>query len=251
MCTLAIYHRKFSGIPVVVAANRDEFLSRPTRDPHHLSESPWIFGGKDEVAGGSWLTLSESGLVVGVLNRRVNLPADEARQSRGHLCLELARLGNAAAAADFLRSVPPAQHNPFNILVADESELFVAQNRASRTEVVALEPGLHVLTNLDVNDHECSRISHSWKFFAQAGDGFLEHGDPARLRDDLREVLSDHLTAVDDRQPTDQLCIHTEGYGTRSSSMIFVADGGRAEFHHAAGPPCRTEYASLELGAAI
>ena len=95
MCTLAIYHRLFPGLPIVVAANRDEFLARPTRDPYLLSSSPRIFGGQDEVAGGSWLTLSGNGLVVGVLNRRVALPADETRASRGHLCLELARLPNA------------------------------------------------------------------------------------------------------------------------------------------------------------
>ncbi len=247
MCTLAIYHRLFPGLPVVVAANRDEFLARPTRDPFLISTEPGIFGGQDEVAGGSWLTLSDSGLVVGVLNRRVALPADDLRASRGQLCLELARLSDAATAAAYLRSVPPAKHNPFNILVADESHAFVAQNRASGTEVVALDPGLHVLTNLDVNDHECSRISHSWEFFTQAGDDFLDHGDRGRLRRDLRAVLSDHLTAVDDRQPTDQLCIHTEGYGTRSSSMIFLEAGGAPEFHHAPGPPCRTDYESLTV----
>ena len=248
MCTLAIYHRLFPGLPVVVAANRDEFFARPTRDPYLLSSSPDVFGGQDEVAGGSWLTLSASGLVVGVLNRRVTRPPDETRASRGHLCLDLARLADAATAAEFLRMVPAEQHDPFNILVADGNRAFVAQNRSSGTEVVELEPGLHVLTNLDLNDHECSRISHSWKFFSAAGDAFLTHEDRSRLRNDLREVLSDHLTAVDDRQPTDQLCIHTEGYGTRSSTMVFVDEKNAAEFHHAAGPPCLTEYEHLVVG---
>jgi uncharacterized protein with NRDE domain len=248
MCTLAIYHRLFPGLPVVVAANRDEFLARPTRDPYLLVDSPRVFGGQDEVAGGSWLTLSESGLVVGVLNRRVTLPAGGARESRGHLCLDLARLPDAATAAEFLKRVPADQHNPFNILVADSRKAFVAQNRSTSTHVVELDPGLHVLTNLDVNDHECSRISHSWKFFSEAGESFLEHGDQEHLRADLRAVLSDHLTAVDDRQPTDQLCIHTEGYGTRSSSMVVLDDAGGAAFHHAAGPPCRTEYERLFVG---
>ena len=245
MCTLAIYHRLFRDLPVVVAANRDEFLARPTLDPHILAESPRVFGGQDQVAGGSWLTLSESGLVVGVLNRRVEHPSDEARESRGQLCLDLAKLADASVAAEFLRGVSPEQHNPFNILVADGRNAYVAQNRAASTEVLELAPGLHVLTNLDVNDHECSRISHSWKFFSRAGDSFLEHNDRARLRSDLREVLSDHLTAVDDRQPTDQLCIHTEGYGTRSSTMVMLDDAGVAEFHHAAGPPCRHDYKPL------
>ena len=245
MCTLAVYYRMFPGLPVCLAANRDEFYARPTRHPALISRAPHIFGGQDEVAGGSWLTLSENGLIIGVLNRRTKPGTPQDRTSRGQLCLDLARLGSATAAAAYIAELPTATHNPFNILIADAENAFVAQNRAAGMSVVAIDPGLHVLTNLDLNDHECPRISHSWAYFAAAGEAFQAQQDPAEFRRRLQTVLSDHVTAVDDRQPTDQICIHTPGYGTRSSSMIFLHEGSGPEFYHASGAPCETNYEKL------
>jgi uncharacterized protein with NRDE domain len=247
VCTLAIYHRHLPGLPVLVAANRDEFLARPTRSPMVLETSPRITGGRDEVAGGSWLTLSEQGLIVGVLNRRTPRAAEPERRSRGELCLELARCPDAAAAAKLLAATPTERHNPFNILVADRARAFVAQNRRQGMVVEELEPGLHVLTNLDLDDHECSRISHSWQHFEASGESFRRTPDRSALLSSLRRVLADHRTAVDDRQPTDQLCIHTPAYGTRSSSMILLDDNGTQKYFHAAGAPCRTPFRRVAL----
>lgn len=251
MCTLAIFQQVLPGLPVLVAANRDEYLARPTMDPMLLEKGPEIVGGRDEVAGGSWLTLSETGLIVGVLNRRTDLPADSERSSRGELCLELARCSDAGSAATLLSSTPPGKHNPFNILVADSAQAFVAQNRAAGTAVEELSAGLHLLTNLDVDDHTCPRISHSTQHFAEAGAAFLEDRDRGSLLVTLREVLSDHRLALDDRQPTDQLCIHSPAYGTRSSSILHIDDSGRPGFLHAAGPPCETDYERVPLGPAF
>ena len=70
MCTLAIYFQVTTDCPVVIAANRDEFLERPAVDPTTLLEHPHVVGGKDLRAGGTWLGISEHGIVAGLLNRR-------------------------------------------------------------------------------------------------------------------------------------------------------------------------------------
>jgi len=55
MCTLAIYFRVTGDCPVVIAANRDEFLERPAVDPVTLLEDPHVVGGKDlKPAGPGW-----------------------------------------------------------------------------------------------------------------------------------------------------------------------------------------------------
>ena len=51
VCTLAVYVRAFPEFPVIVAANRDEFFSRPTSPPLLLDSESGIFGGRDDVAG--------------------------------------------------------------------------------------------------------------------------------------------------------------------------------------------------------
>ena len=143
MCTLALFRDVLREWPLVVAANRDEFLARPTRAPELLREGPRVVGGRDLVAGGSWLTLSEQGLVVGVLNRRTEVPPDPRRESRGLLCLELAARPTAESAAELLAEVRPGRFNPFNILVADRHSAWVAQNFDRETTVQPLGPGRH------------------------------------------------------------------------------------------------------------
>ena len=119
MCTLAIYVRTFREFPLVVAANRDEFLSRPTSPPLLLDAAATMFGGRDEVAGGTWLGVNRSGVVGALLNRRTDGPPDPRRRSRGQLCLAMLRSESADAAGAVLRRERPDDYNPFNLLVAD------------------------------------------------------------------------------------------------------------------------------------
>lgn len=247
MCTLAVFTRTLPGLPLVVAANRDEFYARPAEGPTLLAEEPLVVGGRDMVAGGSWLAVSEQEVVVGVLNRRTGDPPDPTRGSRGTLCVELAKSGSVAAAADLLRRLPPADHNPFNILVADRRHAVVAQNRPGGTVVQDLPAGAHLLTNLDLNDATCPRISRSARHFQALAEAYADSHDRSALVGGLHAVLADHRTALDDRSPTDQLCIHTEVFGTRSSSILLAAAGGRFDYLHAAGPPCRGAYRRVAL----
>lgn len=251
MCTLAVYTRSLPGLPLVVAANRDEFYGRPATGPTVLAQEPWVVGGRDLVAGGSWLCATEDGLVVGVLNRRTAEPPDATRRSRGALCIELTQARSARRAAEMLADVPPQEHNPFNILVADQNDAFVAQNRAEGTVVEQLAPGTHLLTNLNLNDATCQRISRSSRRFSDVGGRFIARGDRSELVTGLRTVLADHLTALDDRQPTDQLCIHTPLYGTRSSTLVLLAEDGDMALLHAPGPPCRRPHRRVALPWAI
>src|SRR5439155_546345 len=90
----------FPSWPLVVAANRDEYLARPAAPPTLLRETPpRAFGGRDLTAGGTWLGVSEVGLVAGMLNRRSTVPPDPACRSRGQLCLDLLGCATAAEAA--------------------------------------------------------------------------------------------------------------------------------------------------------
>src|SRR5579863_7795317 len=154
MCTLAIYFRVASDCPVVIAANRDEFLERPAIDPVTLLEDPHIVGGKDLKAGGTWLGISGNGIVAGLLNRRADNGGNPDARSRGLLCLAALRRRTAAEAAEFAGRERGSDYNPFNLLMASRTEAFVAYNRGASIEVIALKPGLHLLTNLDVNDFE-------------------------------------------------------------------------------------------------
>ena len=83
--------------PLLVGANRDEHLDRPAVAMTVLRESdPRILGGRDELAGGTWLAVNAHGLVAGLTNRPLPGGPDKSKRSRGELPLVLAahrRLG--------------------------------------------------------------------------------------------------------------------------------------------------------------
>jgi len=246
MCTLAIYFRATGHCPVVIAANRDEFLERPAGDPTTLLEAPHIVGGKDLRAGGTWLGISQHGIVAGLLNRRAEDGGNPDARSRGLLCLDALRRRTAAEAAEFAARERGSDYNPFNLLIVSRSEAFVAYNRDASIEVVEIKPGLHLLSNLDVNDFECPKISASYGKFAELGQREDFQRDPIEQRAALGALLADHNTQLDARSGRpNALCLHLENYGTRSSSLIFMRSDTAAVAHYfAPGPPCRTAYAS-------
>jgi uncharacterized protein with NRDE domain len=249
VCTLAVYHCAFPEWPLVVAANRDEFLARPATGPTLLRETPpRAFGGRDLVAGGTWLGVAEQGMVAGLLNRRSPAPPDPARRSRGQLCLDALACADAATAARSAGSGPAGRYNAFNLLAGDRRAAFVvSQPTDEAPRVLQLEQGLHVLTNLDVNDPRCPRIAASQRAFAAAGDAFARDGDVDAFVVRLRAVLGDHTTPLDPRGPG-SLCVHGDGYGTRSSTVILVGAGeSLLHYFHADGPPCRTALAAIAL----
>ncbi len=248
VCTLAVFVGCFHDHPLVVAANRDEALARPSLPPEALrADVPRAFGGRDLTAGGTWLGINEAGLVAGILNRQVRLPRDLTCRSRGQLCLDLLAYRSVDEAAARVADEPAGRYNPFNLLLADATGAFVVSQPAGEApRVERLERGLHLLTNIDVDDPRCPRIGASHAGFTAAGSAFAADGDVDGLVGRLAERLADHTTALDPRGPG-ALCVHGDGYGTRSSTIIVRDVAGRTRWYHADGPPCRTPIGPVVL----
>ena len=247
MCTLAIYFQCFPDYPVVVAANRDEYLARPATPPAVLAEQPLIVGGKDLRAAGTWLGLSEHGMIAGLLNRRNgDAENDPNLRSRGLLCLDVLRHESATAAVRFVESQRGGDYNPFNLLIAAREQAFVAYNRFSKITIVRLTPGFHLLTNIDIDDFECPRIIRSHGRFAALTKQADFVDDPVAHRGELGRLLADHSTQLDPRSGRpNSLCMHLGDYGTRSSSLIFMGrEADHLEHFFACAAPCSAAYES-------
>ena len=124
--------------------------------------------------------------------------------------------------------------------------MLVATPDESAVRITHLPPGVHLLTNLDLNDPTCPRIAKSSKPVAALP--LPRDGDAAVLIEPLRRLLADHDTALDPRAAViDTLCVHKPGYGTRSASIVALDAAGRPRWWHAGGPPCRTAFQELAL----
>lgn len=253
MCTLVLYFHVFPDYPIVVAANRDEVLARPSATPMQLWPSPWIYGGQDLLAGGTWLGVNEHGVAVGILNRQSLVPADSQCRSRGHLCLDALKYDSATTALHALLRQEDHSYNPFNLVMADHSSAYVLHNQNGSKgpfTVVSLEPGFHIVTNRDPNDHACSRISHFTPQFTEISQSIsLQQTSLSDLFTSLRHQMATHAAPTNEAR--DGLCIHLDGYGTCSSTLLaYSRQERRYTYHFASGPPCLALYKEVSLPSA-
>ena len=249
MCTLALYFRVFEDYPLLVAANRDEHFDRPSAPPGLIFAKPKIIAGKDLRVGGTWLGVNEHGLIVGILNRRVNLIGGEplppsVARSRGLLCLDLLKLESAAAGWEFIIA-HTSLYNPFTVVIADKADAFVAYNNDG-PQIIAtrLEPGLQVFSSAAELDLSSAKADHAHERFALLKNRPLRNvSQPSAWLPELKDVLADHTLRDGSDDPGDAICVHRESSGTVSSSVI-VYDQARSRFEtfFCSGPPCQNQF---------
>lgn len=185
MCTLIVLHRCVPDRPLVVAANRDEFLDRPAEGPAlRSSRTGPIVAPLDLEAGGTWVGVSARGVFAGLTNLR---PASDegsgsndrlgARssvesvesvasvelveraqaqrdrrveselRSRGEVVMMALEAESAADAVRTLSKLKEGTYNPFQLLIADGHEAWLVVYRESG-RVIELEPGPHIVGNV-------------------------------------------------------------------------------------------------------
>jgi Transport and Golgi organisation 2 len=130
------------GAPVLLAGIRDEFTGRAWEPPaRHWPEYPGVIGGRDLVAGGTWLAVAPAARRVStVLNGRGRAAPADRRRSRGVLPLH-------AAAEGKLVPGDLAAFDPFLLISAEpDGAVLWAWDGEQLTER-ELGPGLHLVVN--------------------------------------------------------------------------------------------------------
>ena len=129
MCLLFVSYRSTPGHRLVVAANRDEFLDRPTAALNYLDAEQMILAGQDLEGGGTWLGITRNGKFGAITNYRE--PAHQLLNapSRGEILLNYFR-GNSGAGG-FLEklTLTADQYNGFNLVLSDGGGLYYSQYR--------------------------------------------------------------------------------------------------------------------------
>ena len=254
MCLLIFAWQVEPSYSLIVAANRDERLDRPAVSFCVLRESgPRMLGGRDELAGGTWLAVNEHGVVAGLTNCPAPGGRDPAKRSRGELPLLLAEHCSAdAAVTDVVRRVRPGDYNPAWLLVGDRNSLYYVEVTAGDTPLVRrLRPGIHVLENapLGIETPKVTRVSSLIAAASALGRS---------LWSCLPSVLADHtVLSTSDEWPQDPTtvrssatlasCVHASDYGTRSATLVRVslAPEDRPKMLVADGPPCTAPFVDV------
>ena len=244
VCLLIALFGVVPDVPLLIAANRDEMYQRPA-DPITVlhATQPRILGGRDELAGGTWLAVNEHGVVAGLTNQPTGA-RDPAKRSRGELPLAFAAYPDArTAVTEVCARLDPAAYNPCWMLVGDRHALFsVEVSGGHRAAVEELPPGRYVLENAPLWQPSAKQQRVAGLVAALDEAGRVEAG--------LAAVLRDHQPATGPEpggpggwaRPAElsAACVHTERYGTRSAMIVSVGQAGEPRVSVAAGPPCVT-----------
>jgi hypothetical protein len=130
------------GAPVLLAGVRDELVDRAWQPPgQYWPEYPGLVGGRDLLAGGTWLAVAPAARRVAcVLNGRGQRAPAGSRRSRGVLPLQVAASGKLGPAGleDF---------DPFHLLSAEPGMAVLWSWDGERFTERELTAGLHVVVN--------------------------------------------------------------------------------------------------------
>ncbi|MDY0309828.1 MAG: NRDE family protein [Castellaniella sp.] len=233
--------------PLLIAANRDEFHTRPTQAAGPWPLAPHLIAGRDLLGGGTWMGMTEDGRYALLTNyREPGRPAPPGAPSRGLLVRDFllsqddpaAWIASIAARADDWAG--------FNLIVGDTHQAWYLGNRDPARTPRRLEPGRYVLSNhlLDTPWPKAARL--------RAALDALPPPAWAATPEIVLERLRDTTPAADARLPATGLSLERErllsspfiispDYGTRCSTVLTRAANGRFLFceqgYDAAGRP--------------
>lgn len=228
MCILLVAYRTHPDYDLIVAANRDEFYSRPSAAAAYWDDHPTLLAGRDLEAGGTWLGVNAQGHFAAVTNLRGGGPP-VAGYSRGYLVRDF--LLHADSTSDFIAALAPraSRYAGCNLMLSDRERLWWWSNHGNRE----LPPGVYGVSNTPL-DQEWPKVERLKAAFAP-----LSHLHGEALTDALLSLLRDAPQTRGPAAPSalelarleETIFVHTHSYGTRCTSVVLRSSReGRIDF---------------------
>ncbi len=236
MCTVMVRFAPGGPWPLLVAAVRDEFLDRPWDPPGgYWPEYPSVQGGRDRLAGGTWMAVDRGRSAVAALLNGVRLgPAADGtpRPTRGTLPLAALRRAEPIDPAEVWR------YDGFHLLRADTERVEVWSWDGRGYVHEQLAPGDHIIVNLGPDRTADPLVPHFRPLLAAVGDADPRPGVPTEVAwgDWIELLRGDGLDPSDLRA---LLVAHDVGglrYGSGSATLVGLASDGAVRYDFTATP---------------
>ncbi len=208
MCLVLLACATVPGYPLVLAANRDEDHQRPAQALDWWADAPAIAGGRDGLAGGTWLAVRRDGWFGLVVNAPERAAPPQA-PSRGRLVTQMLQASRPRVALDDIAASAWA-YAGFHLLAGCTGAVFYLTNTDTHGPRT-LASGIHTVSNagLDTDDPRSRRAR------SNVADGAWF--DPTALAAHLADTHSVGSGSGDDRP----LFLVGERFGTRSTTLVW------------------------------
>ncbi|CAD5173749.1 uncharacterized protein LOC135609879 [Musa acuminata AAA Group] len=247
MCIAAWIWQAHPLYPLVLLFNRDEYHDRPTKPVAWWGEGHRkILGGRDVLAGGTWLGCTKDGRLAFLTNvlEPDHLPC---ARTRGDLPVRF--LQSWKSPLEFAEELvmEARDYNGFNLILADiPSKLMVYISNRPKEEPISIQvvsPGLHVLSNAKLNTpwYKAQRLAMRFRDLLVKYD---EEEIPEKEM--VVKLMSDTARADRDRLPNTgcdteyefklssifvQFETKQRQFGTRSTTALSVKTDGNVRFY--------------------
>jgi hypothetical protein len=235
MCLLGLAIHQIPGYPILLLANREEAYSRPTALPqvfHRVGNRPAWLGGRDLLAGGTWLGINEFGLIAAVTNLPQTRPPANPR-SRGLLCTQL--LGSQSAKdglATALAELESRNYAGCHLVVADREFAYCIE-AGDEIRLRRLDDGVHVITNSAMSGTGDRRSIRVYKEFA--GVSVQNAADWI--------VRAEFISRLTGSESEPAVCVVGADRGTVSAAVVALGSAhSDSRFLFAPGPPHVTPF---------
>ena len=235
MCLVIFAHQMHPNIPLVVAANRDEFHARPTAAAHFWPQYPSLLAGQDLQGGGTWMGLTRNRRFAAITNFRDPGTTAAAPRSRGELPVNF--LAGAESPGEYLRRIAEKadRYAGFNLLIGDAHSLWYFTNslRADQHQPRPLQPGIYGLSNARL-DTPWPKVERGKRMLAAALDTTVGHEALAAVVSERSQAPSEALQQQGLTGEMDPLLssqfITNKSYGTRTTTTLWVNDSSLANW---------------------
>ncbi|MBT2681245.1 NRDE family protein [Bacillus sp. ISL-35] len=227
MCLILFAYKAHPKYKLIIAANRDEAYNRATAPAAFWEDVPELLAGRDLEKMGTWMGVTTSGKFAALTNYRDPSEQTAGKRTRGELVADYLKGSNHPETYLQKMAERRLEYPGYNLLAGDHEELYYYSNRGNHP--VKIEPGIHGVSNHLLNT--------DWPKVEKGKEGLekiISENSP-----DLAERLFSHLEnadpAPDHNLPStgvslewerllSPMFIKSEGYGTRSSTVILMND---------------------------
>lgn len=192
-----------------------------------------ILAGRDLERGGTWLGITKSGKIGALTNYRDAEGKIPSLRSRGEILAKF--FDNNVGCSKFLSdlSIRKDQYQGFNLLIGENDSLYYFSNRNDQCE--KLQPGIYGLSNHLLNT--------AWPKVERGKQLFVDVLKNQHFQfEELFNLLGDTKKPVDEDLPQTGVGLEWERllstifisgstYGTRSSAIVAVTEGGVIQFY--------------------